>query len=109
MTNGVNISKSKREKIIPRGPKISLGSIDIRTVSIDHGKTLWRPTKLGEVRFRPPHQGPATRWVTATFAMPMSGQGVSSHLTEALIMITSSSHRSDLSCTRRRTACLLSA
>ena len=47
--------------------------------------------------------------LTATFAMSMSGQTVSSHLTEASIMISSSSHRSDLSCTLRRTACSLSA
>jgi hypothetical protein len=47
--------------------------------------------------------------LTATFAMSMSGQAVSSHLAEASSMISSSSHRSGLSCTRRRTACLLSA
>ena len=58
---------------------------------------------------RAPHQGPATRWLTATFTTSMSGQAVSSHLAEAFSMISSSSLMSDLSCTRRRTACLLSA
>ena len=82
--------------------------VDHKTVPVTHGKTLWRSKRLCKVGPRAPHRGPATRWLTATFAMPMSGQGVSSHLADALIMTSFSSHRSDLSCTRRRTACLLS-
>ena len=83
--------------------------VDHKTVPVTHGKTLWRSKRLCEVGPRPPHRGPATRVLTATFAMSMSGQAVSSHLTEASDIISYSSHRSDLSCTQRRTACLLSA
>ena len=108
MTNGVNIS----------GPRIAflLGPLQI-FVECDHNhkvmahgstKSRWQPRKVCKVGPRAPHRGPATRWLTATFAMSMSGQAVSSHLTEASIMISYNSHRSDLSCTRRRTACLLS-
>ena len=89
--------------------RFSRHHVDHKTVPVVHGFTLWRSKILCEVRFRPPHRGPATRWLTATFAMSMNGQAVSSHLTEASSMISSNSHRSDLSCTRRRTACLLSA
>ena len=78
-------------------------------MSVVPGKIVWQPQKFGKVGPRPPIIGPATRVLTATFAMSMSGQAVSSHLTEGLIMISSNSHRSDLSCTRRRAACLLSA
>ena len=42
--------------------------------------------------------------LTATFAMFMSGQTVSSHLIEALSTISFRSHRSDFSCTRHRAA-----
>ena len=109
MSNGVNISGPYIETIPPSLQIISIGSIDLKTVPVILGRNLWRPREIGEVGPRAPHRGPATRWLTATFAMSMSGQAVSSHFTEASSMISSSSHRSGLSCTRRRTACLLSA
>ena len=105
----VRISRSFYiQKIDPSIPKISIGLVVLKTMSVMPRKSRWQPRKVCEVGPRAPHRGPATRVLTATFAMSMSGQGVRSHLTEASIMISSSSHRSDLSCTRRRTACLLS-
>ena len=69
MTNGVNIS----------GPCIAFLSgplqifviwyVDLKTMPVVPGKSLWRSRKVGEVGSRAPHQGPAYRRCTASLVM----------------------------------------
>ena len=49
--------------------------VDLKTMPVVPGKSLWRSRKVGEVGSRAPHQGPAYGRCTASLVMHAHGLG----------------------------------